>query len=259
MLTQANPFYSRIKRLENLSGELLNLLLPRRCDLCRCVLNLGEISGLCENCKNSISPDDGHACFVCGEPIDGSLSAAGIIRCGECRIKIPPFDMTVFAFRYEGVSRNLIRRFKFGGRTGLSRTIIAPMLCAKLQRLVKMDEVDMVIPVPLHHRRLLKRGFNQSYLLAREIGTAFSIGVSANIIYRKTPTVAQFSKTRAQRKANVRNIFKLRNTAMLKGKRVLLVDDIMTTGATMFEISRILKKGGAKLVVCAIAARAGKN
>lgn len=233
--------------------------MPRRCELCRSALNHGEISGLCEECKSAILPDAGHACFVCGEPMDGSLHAAGIIRCGECRVKPPPFDMTVFAFRYEGNSRNLIRRFKFGGRTRLAGTIIAPMLCAKLQRLAKMDGVDMIIPVPLHHRRLLKRGFNQSYLLAREIGATFSIGVSADVIYRKTYTAAQFSKTRAQRKANVRNIFKLRHSAMLEGKRILLVDDIMTTGATMSEVAGVLKKGGAKSVVCATAARVGKN
>lgn len=246
-------------RIKNLFGEFWNLFLPGRCELCLSLLKQNEVSGLCEKCKSTVSPDDSPACFVCGEPIDGSLSSAGITRCGDCRIKPPPFDITVFAFRYEGSGRNLIHRFKFNGRTRLAETILAPILCARLQRRVKMDEIDMIIPVPLHHRRLLKRGFNQSYLLAREIGTTFSIGVASNIIYRKTSTAAQFSKTRAQRKANVRNIFKLLNPEALKGKRILLVDDIMTTGATMSETSRILKKRGAKLVVCAVAARAAKS
>ncbi len=248
-----------LNRARNLSGELWNLFFPKRCELCFFALSHDEISGLCEECKSSISPDDAPSCFVCGKPIDGSLRAAGIIRCGECRVKPPPVEMTVFAFRYEGSARKLIHRFKFNGRAGLATTIIAPMLCAKLQRGVKMDEVDMIIPVPLHHKRLLKRGFNQSYLLAREIGTTFSISVSADVIYRKTYTSAQFSKTRAQRKANVRNIFKLRKPSTIKSKRILLVDDIMTTGATMFEASGVLKKGGAKSVVCAIAARTAGN
>lgn len=201
----------------------------------------------------------GSACLVCGEPIDGSLSTAGIVRCGRCRIKMPPFDKTVFALRYEGTVRSLIHRFKFGGRKGLAGAVIAPMLCARLQRGLEMDRVDLVVPIPLHRARLLKRGFNQSYLLAREIGTTFSLETSTDIIFRKKDTAAQFRQTRAQRWANIRNAFRLYGSEKLKGKRLLLVDDIMTTGATMFEAARILKKGGAKSIACAVAARAAKS
>lgn len=232
-----------------------NLLFPRRCAICRDSIMPDSISDMCDGCKKSIAVTDATACELCGKIIDGSLVDAGIIRCGYCRTKSPPVEQTVFGMRYEGTARDLIHQFKFNGRQRLAKSIV-PMLCAKLHRRVEMEKIDLVIPVPLHIRRLFKRGYNQSYLIAREVSRIFSIPVSADILHRCRDTDQQWSQTRAQRLSNMRGAFMVRNSGRIAGKRVLLVDDIMTTGATMFESARAVKKSGADCVIAGVAARA---
>jgi ComF family protein len=163
--------------------------------------------------------------------------------------------MTIFGLRYEGTARELIHLFKFSGRESLAGTV-SRILCAQLHRKVEMDNINLIIPVPLHINRLFARGYNQSYLIAREVGRVFLLPVATGILARRVNTPSQRTLTRAKRLLNMKKAFTTRNSARLDGKRILLVDDIMTTGATMFAAARALKKSGARSVVGAVAARA---
>jgi len=241
--------------VKRISDHAFNILFPRRCVLCGENLLADALPDLCGRCSQTLRINDSASCRLCGKSIDGSLADAGIVKCGRCRIKEPPLEAAVFGLRYEGTARELIHKFKFGGRERLAAGI-AHLLCARLHRSVEMDGMDMVIPVPLHIGRLYSRGYNQSYLIAREVGRVFSLPVEAAAIFRRRATPAQWAQSRAQRFVNMKNAFGPRKTSAISGKRLLLVDDIMTTGATMFEAARLLKKFGAAAVVGAVAARA---
>ena len=202
-----------------------------------------------------LSPLGLHACRQCAIPIDGELAGAGIVLCGDCRISPPPFDAAVAALRYKGKTRTLIHRYKFSGKTRLAGAL-GPLLCAALHRVGAVEGIDLVIPVPLHRRRLFQRGYNQSWLLAAEVGKAFGVPVAADILARARFTGPQFSLSRADRRKNITKAFAVASPERLAGKAVLLVDDIMTTGVTLGEAARTLKHQGAARVVCAVAARA---
>ena len=239
----------------NATEHICNVIFPRRCVLCGENLLADALPEVCGDCKQKLHINDSSSCTLCGQSIDGSLVDAGIVKCGHCRIKEPPLEATLFGLRYEGAARELIHKFKFCGRENLAVSI-AHLLCARLHRSVEMDSIDMVVPVPLHFTRLYSRGYNQSYLLAREVASVFSLPLDAAAIFRRRKTEAQWSQTRAERFKNMKNAFGIRKASTISGKRLLLVDDIMTTGATMFEAAKHLKKSGAAAVVAALAARA---
>ncbi len=218
--------------------------------------HIGEgLFDICAACTAELSPAGRHACRRCAIPIDGELAGAGIVQCGDCRVAPPPFDAAVAALRYEGKTRTLIHRYKFSGKTRLAGTL-GPLLCAALHRAEVMEGIDLVIPVPLHRRRLFQRGYNQSWLLAAEVGKTFGVPVAADLLARARFTEPQFSLSRANRRKNIIKAFATPFPGRLGGKSVLLVDDIMTTGVTLGEAARTLKEAGAARVVCAVAARA---
>ncbi len=231
------------------------LIFPRRCALCREQLLDGTLYDVCEFCKSKITVHTGAACTVCAVPMDGELADAGVIKCGRCRIKSPPYDKTIFCLRYKNEVRKLLHLLKFSGREGLVY-LFAPMMSSRLYREPERAEIDFVVPVPLHYRRLLRRGFNQSYLLAHEVAVDLTIKMAADVLIRKKDTTAQFAQTRSERFKNIRGAFAVRDAALIKGRKFLLVDDIMTSGATMYEASKTLKKAGARNVYCLVAARA---
>ena len=229
---------------------------PPVCLVCGAARDDEGVFDICSACASSLSPVGRHACRRCAIPIDGELAGAGIVLCGDCRISPPPFDAAVAALRYGGKTRELIHRYKFAGKARLAGAL-GPLLCAALNRAGVMEGVDLVIPVPLHRRRLFQRGYNQSWLLAVEVGKAFGVPVAADLLARARHTKPQFALSRADRRKNIKDAFTVPLPGgRLEGKAALLVDDIMTTGVTLGEAARTLKKEGATRVVCAVAARA---
>ena len=243
------------RSVSGLAFELLNIIFPRRCALCGCSIPSEDAFEVCPACKTQLPLHAKSSCVVCGKAMDGSLVGAGIVRCGDCRLKPPPVDATVAALRYEGTGRQLIHRFKFGGMRKIAGTL-APIICSRIHVRPDMGNADLIVPIPLHRGRLFARGYNQAYLLAMEIGCILSIPVSAGLIERRLDTPSQSSLTRQKRFANMKKAFCVTDTAVLKGTAILLVDDVMTTGATIFEAAKTLKKAGARRVTCAVAARA---
>jgi ComF family protein len=164
------------------------------------------------------------------------------------------FDRAFSFGFYEGSLRSLVHLFKYSGMKPLARP-----LGEYLRRAVDEDqEFDVVVPVPLHWRKRWNRGFNQAELLAREV--ARKRGTSAmRALRRKRPTATQAGLSSAGRKRNVTGAFALRSGADVRGKRILLVDDVMTTGATANACANALKSGGAKSVSLATLARVDRR
>lgn len=236
-------------------GRIAHAAFPPVCLICGAERGGEEVFDICPPCTAALAAVGPHACRRCAIPIDGELAGAGILLCGDCRIHPPPFDASVAALRYEGKTRTLIHRYKFSGKARLAGAL-GPLLCAALHRAKAMEGIDIVIPVPLHRRRLFQRGYNQSSLLAAEVGKTFGVPVAADLLARARYTDPQFSLSRAERRKNITNAFTAPFPQRLAGKAALLVDDIMTTGVTLGEAARTLKNQGAVRVVCAVAARA---
>jgi len=244
-----------IDRIAYLSNTLLSLVFPLRCVICKETVPPLATDPICGECKKGLPLNFGENCRSCGRPIAGDTSDGIEMLCGDCRADPPPFDRTVYPLHYEEKTKDLIYHFKFLGKQGLASTL-ANIMSAKLHREMEMNRFDMIIPVPLHPARLYTRGYNQSYLLARDIGNTFSIPVEHDIVIRIKDTPPQSTLTRKERIKNLKKAFIVEDVARIQGKEALLVDDVMTTGSTLREVSKTMKNAGAKSVACAVAARA---
>lgn len=190
-------------------------------------------------------------CEVCGSFCDTAL-------CRECSQKITYLSPSIFIHsvgEYEGVLKKAIKRFKFNR----SRRLAEPLgwLMAKyLNRHLWKNSLDLIIPVPLHKKRLAERGFNQSELLAFKITEICGIPAVAGLLLRKLDTPPQFNLPRQKRLYNVAGAFEVSGGELIKDKNILLVDDIYTTGATVAECTKTLKTAGAQSVCILTLSRA---
>lgn len=200
---------------------------------------------MCADCLASPTPlDADYFCSVCNTPFlnPWPLDEAGV--CAACRSGLRGFDHAASFGIYEGSLRSLIHLFKYSGMKPLARP-----LSAYLERAISIDEhFDAAIPVPLHWRKRWSRGFNQSELLARYVAKHRGIPLW-NALRRKQATVTQAGLSKAGRRRNVAGAFVVkadpRLAAKLAGKKILLIDDVMTTGATASACAAALKRGGA--------------
>lgn len=185
------------------------------------------------------------------EPDSGCL-------CGDCILRPPAFSGARSFGYYIGELGKLIRAFKFHKRRNLVELLV-PFLVDTFYDAWDRNDFDMVIPVPLHPERRRNRGYNQAGLLARSLANHIGIPFNDRILIRKRSTAPQTGLTDSQRSANVRNAFDCVNTGRVVGQRILLVDDVMTTGATVASASGALKRGGALRVSVLTLARTEKN
>ncbi len=228
--------------------SLLDILFPPVCPLCEEDIQLDSLC-LCTGCLNSLSifKIKKPACTVCGLPF---ASDAGQDRpCGNCLSKGPPFIEARSAFIYEEAVLQAIHAFKYKGKVTLAPAL--GRLAAEAS--VFSANPGLVVPVPLHKKRLKERGFNQSLLLAREISKSFSVPLDYSNLIRAKATEQQVNLSAEERKRNVAGAFEVKDRGAFKGKRVLLVDDVYTTGATIRECSKALKGAGAKVFVITLA------
>jgi ComF family protein len=205
----------------------------------------------CGECAAILSPRTGGYCPSCGLLYHDEQADPHI--CGACRTKFPPWDALYFYGPYDGLLGDLIREYKFNARLGLSKLLSSLLMAvAEGRGLVP----DIAVPVPLHRRRLRERGFNQSLELARPLARALGAELRPSAMTRARFTAPQVSLKAAQRRDNVKGAFTV-DQEQVAGRRILLVDDIMTTGGTMTECTRVLKKAGAKRVEVLVLARTG--
>jgi len=193
-------------------------------------------------------------CRDCRTPFHNRFPLDEDGRCALCRLGLNGFDAAYSFGAFETELRELIHLLKYGG----VETLAQPLGRFLALALPRDEEFDAVVPMPLHWMRRWSRGFNQAELLAREIGRRTSAPVG-NLVRRVKATAAQAGLTNAKRRANVRGAFRVRRGASVSGLRVLLVDDVMTTGATASACARVLKQAGAARVVLLTVARVDRR
>lgn len=235
--------------------KFLELIYPPRCHICRAFLadHKNSSAHFCDECLNSLSRITSPLCPVCGIPFESRVEEDHI--CGECLEKRPYFDMLAAPYLYEGGIMDVIHQIKYSGKTYLAKSLGA--LLASLARERIGDTKGMLMmPVPLHPRRLKERGFNQSLVLARAVAPLLDTRIDFLSLRRVRYTRPQTGLKRDERRRNVRGAFGLADNPGLKGKTVILVDDVTTTGNTLNECARALKRAGCERVFCLTLARA---
>lgn len=240
-----------MKKLPELFQAALSLFYPPTCEGCGAEVGPGEyLCHPCQACAPRILPP---FCSKCSEPFFGAISNP--FSCSNCANQTLHFDAAVAAYRARGIVRRLIHEFKYHQHEYL-RHIIGDWL-AEVVNDGRLDpaQFNVIIPVPLHPAKQRERGFNQAVLLARSFSARTGIPMKAalnRVLFTRTQTAFD----RAERRQNLRNAFRLRTGQDVQGLRVLLIDDVLTTGSTLSECARVLKKAGAASVHAATAARA---
>ena len=221
----------------------LNFVLPPRC--ASCGVQTGSTGGLCTKCWIQARFIAAPQCSQCGYPFE--LDFGDGVRCGPCLSRPPYFDRARAAVAYDDRIGHIVIAFKHGDRADL-----APGLAAWMRRAggELLQDADLVAPVPLHRRRLFSRRYNQSSLLGQPLARAAGIPFIGDLVIRQRETDSQGHLSPAARRRNVEGAFRVaaHHKDMLKDKRVLLIDDVLTTGATVNAIARRLKREGARAV-----------
>ncbi len=235
-------------------SSLVDLLLPSTCPLCSTRLGSGHHDTFCPDCLSGITPLPEARCPLCALPFITEQGSAHL--CGECLRKRPPFSRVTAVGIYDGALRSAIHRFKYQGAIDLDQPL-ADLLRQSLEVAPDFNPPDLIIPVPLHASRLRERTYNQSLLLARKLGRPWGVPVPTRRLLRIRPSETQQGLSASARHHNLKGAFALSDP--LQGERVLLIDDVMTTGATVHECARALRAGGASEVSVAVLARAPRH
>ncbi len=225
----------------------LDLLFPPACPLCSSSFSSGWQEPFCRACLAGFKPLPPAHCPRCALPFASGRSAH---LCGHCSRKAPPFDRVYTAGLYQETLRRAIHAFKYNQAVSLDR----PLGKMLNRALPEPMAVDLILPVPIHSLRLRQRSYNQALLLARELGRCRRVPVNHQLLLRTRPAAPQQGLSARQREQNLRGVFAVSEN--LSGKRLLLVDDVMTTGATARECAKLLRKAGAERVEVAVVARA---
>ena len=233
---------------------LFDLLLPAICPLCDQPLGPSPHPPLCPACLGDMTPSACPCCPVCALPYPTENGTDHL--CEPCLRTPPPFDRIHALGDYAGRLREAITALKYRGRIDLDRPL-GRLLAERLREVADPATFDLVLPVPLHPRRLRERSYNQSLLLAQVLARDLGRPLERNRLRRVRATPAQQGLNAAQRQANLHRAFAL--AAPLAGERVLLVDDVVTTTATARECAQVLLAGGDGVVSLAVLARAARH
>ena len=244
---------------------LLDLIYPRLCSACKVPLapeapERGNKAWFCAACETELPLVEPPYCKVCGETYDGAFTHD--FRCQNCSGRRLEFEFAAAACRAEDGARELIHQFKYERRLHLRGPLAALMLRTLEEPRLTEENLGewLLVPVPLHPSRELDRGFNQSWELCRRLSQWTGIP-AANVLERSRATDSQASLDREERLRNLRGAFRIRTPRPwqrgipLAGRRILLVDDVFTTGATTSECARVLRREGEaeKVVVITVA------
>jgi ComF family protein len=250
-----------VSSVSGVAESLFATLFPSDCRLCGSPLvNISRLP-VCRPCLSDVRPITDGVCSVCGERVFSPYAlSAGETRCGLCRRLEPPFVRAVAYGSYDGGLRELIHLLKYE-QVRPAAVVLGRMLAEAVRRLEPgwNEHPVMVVPVPLHARKLRQRGFNQSELIAHH---AIKLGAGSGrlvlhsrVLERRRETHSQIGLTRHQRRENLRGSLTVTRPEEISGREILLVDDVFTTGTTVSECARVLRRAGASRVFVATVAR----
>ena len=237
-----------LKNRQLLSVDTLKQVLFRQnCVLCNANINAPQTSNhaVCRPCLNDLPWHPTNSCPQCG------LTSSGMV-CGRCLNSPPDFDATKAVFLYAYPIDAMMQRYKYGNNLNLGETF-GEFLAEKMNIEDGLKNIDLIIPMPLHAIRLKERGFNQALEIAKLVCKNHKDKLDYKSIERQTLTPPQASLPLKERVKNIKGAFKV--NADLAGKRIAIIDDVMTTGASLNELAITLKKAGAVHVECWVIAR----
>jgi len=238
---------------------VVDWLYPPRCRACSGRIHGRDTEYFCATCWERMQLVSHPLCLACGRPFPDA--AGGDHTCGACLQRAPRFDLARSWACYpreeleDHPLRQVVQKFKYGRKVSLGKPL-GRLLAYGCQEFLSTCPAELIVPVPLHPKRLRWRGFNQSVLLARQISLVYAIPLDPFTLQRHRETPPQTQLNEAERRKNMRGAFTVDADRPVAGKDILLVDDVYTSGATVNECSRTLKKHGAKDVYVLTLARA---
>ena len=232
---------------------IANLIFPPRCITCGEPLEQHGPLPFCPPCIAGIRFIGSPLCPRCGTPFPSAEQEDHL--CGECLITERPYAVARSVGRYEETLLTAIHRFKYRGKTGIG-DLLSRIMADFADKIWDMTVFERILPVPLHRIRLRERGFNQAVILARGLSKRFNIPLDFRSLRRDLFTPPQVGLDRKQRSANVQGVFTVTHPERIAGRRLLLVDDVYTTGSTLTECARVLIRAKAETVAVLTMARA---
>ncbi|MEJ5299724.1 MAG: ComF family protein [Thermodesulforhabdaceae bacterium] len=241
------------KRIGRILEFAKDFLAPRRCPLCGEIIWSKKPCFWCSSCWENLPWLKPPFCSKCGDPFyifPVENRSEELSLCGECLTTSPPYDMIRSACVYDGIVAKLITGLKYGKRL-YDVPSLGELLGEAIFRWLREETIDLIVPIPMHIDKLKERGFNQSVLLAKDLAKRVGIPWNRSVLVkiRNTPPQVRLHKT--ARKKNLKGAFAVHElwSSRLSGTTVLLVDDVITTGSTILECAKILKKAGASKVI----------
>lgn len=225
-------------------------LLPLRCLVCQTPLLSNDQRRLCPKCWEGLERLHPWLCQRCSLPLpDGGA------HCARCRVH-PPLPLTQIRAGgvYQGTLRRCLQQFKYGRKECFARAL-GELAVEGIQRPPATEPYEVIVPVPLDYWRRWRRGYNQAELLAHQVGSCLHLPVIPQALQKTRRTRRQVGLSRADRLRNLAAAFRVRQPASIQGKRVLLIDDVCTTGTTLQECAKALRRGGAAKVWGGVVAR----
>jgi len=229
-----------------------DLVFPPRCMACGVLLDGPGGELFCSSCFSLIRFVTPPLCPCCGIPLTG---AGADHLCGDCLVSRPPYAIARAVARYEAVLLDAIHAFKYKGKITTGE-VLGKIMAGYAYPDFSIADYSLIVPVPLHPKRLRERGFNQAVILAREISKRFSVRLDFLTLRRHVFTEPQVSLGKDQRTANVRGAFVVKEGKKIQGQKIILVDDVYTTGSTVKECAGALMAHGAAEVAVLTLARA---
>jgi ComF family protein len=233
--------------LRRLISGLVEIIYPKTCLACKNKLKPVSVDELiCLECWNNIARNIPPFCHSCGRRLEKSNLTKSI--CPGCLKKRLHFDRAFSPCRYDGVMKTLIHEFKYKGKDHLGSSLSKLMIEFIREYNLPMDYLDAIVPIPLHKTRLREREFNQAEILSRHVAREFKKDLLSGVLRRHRQTKTQTDLEPGERFLNVQGSFSVASPEAIKGKNLLIVDDVLTTGATSSEAASALKASGAKVV-----------
>jgi ComF family protein len=228
-----------------LVNQFFALFYPEICQVCRVEKAAAAASYICDCCRGGIRYIEAPFCDCCGLPFQGDITVT--FECSNCRDQKLHFRAARAAVELSGPLQEVVHRYKYNHATWFE-PFLAGLLIARAKPVLAQSAWDYIVPIPLHWLKLRERSFNQSLRLARQLGKATGIPVHNQLLKRTHPTSTQTRLSRAERTENVKRAFAYKGRTKLAGKKIILLDDVLTTGATASACAKLLMQNGASVV-----------